>query len=484
MNRDLSQALAHGISEENFNSQLEHFRTGFPYLDVIAPATPEKGITMLSEEEAAAAEQMASQTELRITKFVPASGAASRMFKDLFKGLDVCREGGVPAEDSPAGRFCSEIGHFAFYTPELFENRTPEEILANTLTESGLEYGAKPKGQILFHSYEEGPRTAFEEHLVEAALYAKGPDGVCNIVCSVSEEHLDGFKALLASVKEKYEKRYGVKYNVGFTLQSPSTDTVAVNPDNTPFLKNDGSLLFRPGGHGALIGNVSDIDADIVIIKNIDNVIHQTAIEETVRWKKILTGRLVALRDKAFGYIRRIDEGNVSTEELWEMVGFLDREFCVTLPQEAFDGPCEKTLAVIRAKLDRPIRVCGMVRNLGEPGGGPYIVRDADGATSLQILESAQLKETSGTHFNPVDLACSLTAFDGRKFELRDYVDHNAGFISEKSYEGRDLKAQELPGLWNGAMSDWNTQFVDVPLITFNPVKTVLDLLRKEHQPM
>ena len=355
------------------------------------------------------------------------------------------------------------------------------------MTESGLNYGAKPKGQILFHSYEGFSRTAFEEHLVEGALYA-ATDGKVNIIYSVSPEHLEGFQKLYDSVKEKYESDYNVKYDSRFTLQSPATDTVAVNEDNTPFRKGDGSLLFRPGGHGALIENVNQVDADIVIIKNIDNVIHESKIEQTIRWKKILTGRLIALREKTFGFLKAIDEGNVTDEQLWEMVGFLDKEFCVTMEESTFNGPKENTLAKIRAKLNRPIRVCGMVRNLGEPGGGPFVIRDASGDTSLQILESVQIdpakKElfAAGTHFNPVDLVCSLTDYKGEHFNLTEYVDENAGFISSKSYEGRPLKAQELPGLWNGAMSDWNTQFVDVPLITFNPVKTVLDLLRKEHK--
>ena len=276
-----------------------------------------------------------------------------------------------------------------------------------------------------------------------------------------------------------------------FTLQRKSTDTVAVNLDNTPFRKADGSLLFRPGGHGALIENVDEIASDVIVIKNIDNVIHQSGIEQTVLWKRLLAGRLLQLRSRVFDYLRRIDEGCDDSEFIWEMVDFLDKEFCVTFPEKDFDSSKRRMLARIHAKLNRPIRVCGMVRNLGEPGGGPFIVRDRDGATSLQILESVQLNPedpataglfASGTHFNPVDLVCSPMNYKGGKFDLTRFVDPQAGFISSKSYEGRSLKALELPGLWNGAMSDWNTQFVDVPLITFNPVKTVLDLLRKEHQ--
>ena len=488
--KDLLQLERLGISEDKFNSQLESFRTGFPYLDVINAATEEKGITVLDEKDRAAALKTLEESGAKVTKFVPASGAASRMFKDLFNGLDILEKGGELAADSPAERFCKHITEFAFYDEKKFGGKDDEGILAETLKEEGLGYGSKSKGQVAFHRYADYSRTAFEEHLVEGALYARDSEGRVNLIYSVSPEHLDAYKAMYECVRPRYEAEFGVRYDVKFTLQSKSTDTVAVNEDNTPFRKSDGSLLFRPGGHGALIENVNDITSDVIVIKNIDNVIHQSGIEQTVLWKKLLAGRLLELRGRVFDYLRRIDEGCDDSEFIWEMVDFLDKEFCVTFPEKDFDCPKRRMLARIHAKLNRPIRVCGMVRNLGEPGGGPFIVRDRDGATSLQILESVQLNPAdpataglfaAGTHFNPVDLVCSPMNYKGGKFDLTRFVDPQAGFISSKSYEGRPLKALELPGLWNGAMSDWNTQFVDVPLITFNPVKTVLDLLRKEH---
>lgn len=484
--KDMEQLSARGLTMEKVDRQLNYYKTGFPYLQVISAATPQKGITVMSQSEIDAAFAAYSANKLKITKFVPASGAASRMFKDIFAAY----ESGIMNKQSEI--FVERIRDFAFYSPELFDNCSDMEILGKVLGPEGLNYGVRPKGQILFHKYQHELRTSFEEHLVEGALYAETPDGRVDITISVSEEHLNGFRQLFYSVKDKYEKRYGVKYNINFTLQSPSTDIIAVTEDNEPFRKDDGTLLFRPGGHGALIDNINKIDSDILIIKNIDNVVKEDFIEQTVLWKKILVGRLILCKERNYIYINALNNalklGNKSEIKMFtdDIRQYLSKMYCVDLP----DVEESMLPELLLKKLDRPIRVCGMVRNLGEPGGGPFIVRDKDGSTSLQILESVQLNPddsqtsrlfASGTHFNPVDLVCSITDEQGHKFDLSQYVDESSGFISSKSYEGRKLKAQELPGLWNGAMSDWNTVFVEVPLITFNPVKTVLDLLRKEH---
>ena len=440
----------------------------------------------MSESEKSKALASREGTSLKITKFVPASGAASRMFKDLYQVLN------SGSMNQVGEQFAAHIREFAFYTPEMFDGCDALTAIDRVLTDKGLNYGEKPKGELLFHKYPDEKRTSFEEHLVEGALYAKMADNSVNIVVSVSPEHLAGFKALYDSVKSKYEARFGVRYNVSFTIQSPSTDILAVTQDDEPFRKENGELLFRPGGHGALIENINSTDTDILIIKNIDNVVRENYIEQTVLCKKILTGVVIQSREKSFAYIKALDKAlkeknsdNVS-ELCKEIVRFLSNEYCIDIQDVA-----EKDLPYfLRTKLNRPIRACGMVRNLGEPGGGPFIVKDNDGATSLQILESVQLDPTNphtaglfagGTHFNPVDLVCSITDYKGEKFDLKHFVDEESGFIASKSYEGRKLKAQELPGLWNGAMSNWNTIFVEVPLITFNPVKTVMDLLRKEH---
>lgn len=485
------------MQNERIEKQLANYRRGFPYLQVLAAATPAAGIRCLNKQEQEQALALRDAFQGSLVKFVPASGAASRMFKDLFEAKEALENGADPQTlKAPAQRFLKQLEHFPFYTEERFghDDRSTRAgclaILNKVLTDAdgqGYQYGARPKGQILFHRYE-GPVavTAFEEHLVEAARYACTQQGVAELHFTASPEHLEGFRALLEQVLPKYEARFGCRYRVSFSTQDPQTDIVAANEDNTPFLKADGTMLFRPGGHGALLRNLNALEADIAIVKNIDNVVREELLETTVRWKRILTGELIRLRDCVFAYLRRLDAGERSEELLSEIRSFLADSFLVELPQVEGD----ELVALLRRKLDRPIRVCGMVKNEGEPGGGPFLIQEKDGSTSLQILEGAQLNpddpqvqaaKAASTHFNPVDLVCSLRRYDGTKYDLDAFVDPMTGFISEKSYEGRVLKAQELPGLWNGSMSDWNTMFVEVPLLTFNPVKTVLDLLRKEH---
>ena len=362
-------------------------------------------------------------------------------------------------------------------------------IAKNMLEAKGLNYGQLPKGLLLFHNYEDGPRTPMEEHLVEAALYASS-NGEANVHFTVSHEHLPLFKAKVAEKEEKYAEKYGVKYNISFSEQKPSTDTIAANIDNTPFRNEDGSLLFRPGGHGALIENLNEIDADVVFIKNIDNVVPDRLKASTVEWKQILAGVLVIKQAQAFEYLKLLDKGAYNHEKLEEMIRFVQRDLCCR-KQDIKELEDAELVIYLRKKLNRPMRVCGVVKNVGEPGGGPFLTYNQDGTVSLQILESSQIDTNNeeymkmfqnGTHFNPVDLVCAIKNYKGEAFNLPDYVDKTTGFISSKSKNGRELKALELPGLWNGAMSDWNTIFVEVPLDTFNPVKTVNDLLREQHQ--
>ncbi len=475
---------------------IENFKKGFPFLKVVAPATPGKGILVMDDAQVTEAIKAYDGFRGKVVKFVPASGAASRMFKDLFEGRDLLAAGGTLAADSKARKFIDNIRQFAFYREADFAGLSDLELLNYVIAAGvsaaggeGLDYGQRPKGQVLFHSYsgsEEEVRTAFEEHLVEGAQYAKGADGCVHIHFTVTPSHQAGFEKILKDNVAKYEARYGCRYCVSFSVQDPATDIIAVNEDNTPFLKADGTPLYRPGGHGALLKNLDAIEGDIIFLKNIDNVVHQRFLDETIRWKKAIAGKLIMLRDRIWGYLRALDAG-ADAALLEEIRGFLATEFCV----EVADMPQTELAAALREKLDRPIRICGMVRNEGEPGGGPFIISEKDGSTSLQILEGAQLDSkdprtadllAAATHFNPVDVVCSTVDYKGQKFDLEKFVDPETGFISSKSYEGRNLKAQELPGLWNGSMSRWNTLFVEVPLITFNPVKTILDLLRKEHQ--
>ena len=492
---DIEQIEQRGSSVQTVEQQVERFKQGFPWMKIVAPATPERGIQVLDEAAVEAAAKYYDGAVINgKCKFVPASGAASRMFKDLFSGLDALKAGKELADDAPAAKFVDQIQSFAFYTPELFGEQTckcPEyrqSVLSKTLTDEGLGYGAKPKGVLKFHKYTDGEiRTAFAEHLVEAQNYMRNEDGTANLVVTISPEHQHLFEEAYAEVKAAYEAKYGVKYNITFTFQDKATDTIAVDVENKPFRTETDSLLFRPAGHGALIYNLNRIEEEVVSIKNIDNVANERLLPETATWKKVLLGKALELRDKIYGYLNALD-AEATPALCDEIEAFLDNTLCVTLPAAA---DFEARVAALRAKLNRPIRVAGMVKNQGEPGGGPFIIAEKDGSTSLQVLESVQINMSddhareclaSATHFNPVDIVCCLHDYKGQSFDLLQYVDEDAGFISSKSYQGRELKALELPGLWNGAMSNWNTLFVEVPLATFNPVKVVLDLLRPAHQ--
>ena len=501
--QDLSQIADKGISEEKLNKQLEEFETGFPFLKLEAAAAVGHGIMAPDEEEREAYVQAWDAYKAQgknIVKFVPASGAASRMFKNMFAFLSA--DYTEPTTDVEKQYF-DNIKKFAFREAlcekcrlndgkrikELIADGNYKAVVANMLEPKGLNYGQLPKGLLLFHNYEDGPRTPMEEHLVEAALYASSK-GEANVHFTVSHDHLELFKAKVAEKVETFAKKYGVKYNISFSEQKPSTDTVAVNPDNTLFRNEDGSMLFRPGGHGALIENLNDIDADVVFIKNIDNVVPDRLKDETVMYKQLIAGVLVTLQKKAFAYLEKLEKGEYTHEYLEEIIRFVQRDLCC---RKADIKELEDADLVIylKKKLNRPMRVCGVVKNVGEPGGGPFLTYNQDGTVSLQILESSQIDKTNeeyqkmfteGTHFNPVDLVCAVKDYKGQPFNLPDFVDKSTGFISSKSKNGKELKALELPGLWNGAMSDWNTVFVEVPLATFNPVKTVNDLLREQHQ--
>lgn len=500
---DLKQIAGKGISEEQVTNQLEEFKKGFPFLRLEAAAGIGHGVVAPDADEQAKYIDSWNAYKAegkKVVKFVPASGAASRMFKDVFAFLNA--DYSEPTTDFEK-KFFDNITKFAFYDAldevckknegkgiaDLISAGNYKAVVANMLESKGMNYGQLPKGLLLFHKYPEGSRTPMEEHLVEGALYASS-NGEANVHFTVSHEHIELFEKKVEEKKNLYVDKYGIKYNISFSEQKPSTDTIAANPDNTPFRNSDGSLLFRPGGHGALIQNLNDIDADVVFIKNIDNVVPDRLKGDTVTYKQLIAGILVTLQKKAFGYLNILDTGNYTHEQLEEIIRFVQRDLCCRKSdiKELEDA---ELVIYLRNKLNRPMRVCGVVKNVGEPGGGPFLTYNQDGTVSLQILESSQIDKsnteymkmfTEGTHFNPVDLVCAIKNYKGEPFNLPDYVDKSTGFISSKSKNGKDLKALELPGLWNGAMSDWNTVFVEVPLSTFNPVKTVNDLLREQHQ--
>ena len=472
---DLQQIEQHGLTQAQVEQQIENFRKGFPYLKIVRAAAAGDGVLVMSDEQITQVEARYNDAaaNIKVVKFVPASGAATRMFKELFEYVNDDKR--TPGID----KLLDNIEKFAFW-PELSKYimpDSPDEEIVESIVKTGLCYGSKPKGLVTFHSYPEGNRKAVEEHLVEGALYARSGDEVY-IHFTVSSEHMGGFWDVLGATQPYYEERFGVKYNVSFSVQKPSTDTIAVNPDNTPFRTDEGKLLFRPAGHGALIENLNDIDADIIFVKNIDNVTTDERRGDTVKYKKALAGLLLELQEQAFEYLKVLEVGGADLEPIAK---FVEEKLCVKLPEDY-------NTELLKAVLNRPIRVCGVVRNQGEPGGGPFWVDGGDGTESLQIAESSQIAPEdmhlmkSATHFNPVDLVCGVKDSRGGKFDLTQYTDPSTGFISSKSSGGRDLRAQELPGLWNGAMAKWNTVLVEVPITTFSPVKVVQDLLRPEHQ--
>jgi hypothetical protein len=501
--KDLDLLHEKGISQKQIDAQLHYFNTGFPYLSIVRAASTENGIMRVPgemEKIYLKAWHDYLKTEKIVTKFVPASGAASRMFKDLYAFMDADHEAPVTAFEKT---FFAKLTEFAFFVSldetckslyakgaeAMCREGRYKEVVAALLYPEGLNYGNMPKGLLLFHKYPEGNRTPVGEHLTEGTLYAKNVDDEVKVHFTVSEEHKELFELLVAARKLNYEFKLNASFSVSYSIQKPATDTIAVDMQNKPFREEDDSLLFRPGGHGALIENLNDIDSDIIFIKNIDNVVPDRLKESEAHYKKLLAGILVTMQQRAFGYLGKLESGMVTSDELDEMLAFTENELCITHP-ETFDTD-DALKAYLKRKLDRPFRVCGMVKNEGEPGGGPFIAVNPDGTASLQILESSQINKhdakamdafKTGSHFNPVDLVCGVRCYQNNKFDLTKFVDPNTGFISHKSKNGRELKALELPGLWNGAMSDWNTIFVEVPVSTFNPVKTVNDLLRPEHQ--
>ncbi|MDR2954296.1 MAG: DUF4301 family protein [Prevotella sp.] len=499
---DLSILEAKGITLEEFQKQLDQFKKGFSYLDLYAAASIEKGILVVSSDD----EQDYINTwneycssGRKIVKFVPASGAASRMFKDLFAFLDAPYD--EPSTETEI-KFFEGLSKFAFYEdlnnaclknggrdiPSLLSKNKYKAIIRNLLSPEGLNYGNLPKGLLKFHKYEEGSRTPVEEHLVEGCLYAGNNDNNVTVHFTVSPEHRPLFEELVERKKPVFEKELSASFDISFSEQKPSTDTIAVDVNDEPFREN-GKLLFRPGGHGALIENLNDLDADIIFVKNIDNVVPDKHKVIETKYKKILAGILVSIQVEIFRYLKLLDSGKYTHDELMGILYFMQNTLNVKNPDTKLLEDAELVL-YLKYKLDRPIRVCGMVRNIGEPGGGPFLAVNPDGTISPQILESSQIDMSDpvkkemfmrGTHFNPVDLVCGVKDYRGYHFNLKDYVDPNTGFISIKSKGGKELKALELPGLWNGAMSDWNTLFVEVPIETFNPVKTINDLLRDQH---
>ncbi|MEN8789678.1 MAG: DUF4301 family protein [Flavobacteriaceae bacterium] len=506
--RDLKQLFSKGISEEKVLDQIRIFEEGIPYIILDRPAVAGDGIRKFTKAQKTKLVKLydAHRERHKLLKFVPASGAASRMFKALFgflESFDPEKEDLASflarSADKDIEQFYNGLKNFPFY-PEIqlrikkIKGSEDKKILAfvhEMLDPDKLQFDFYPKGLLPFHKYSEHVVTAFEEHLKEGALYGSS-NNIARLHFTVSEQHETMFHDHYQEIKERLTRNTNTEYLVNFSQQKPSTDTLAVNEENLPFRESDGSVLFRPGGHGALIENLNDQDADIIFIKNIDNVVVDRYAEEIAFNKEVLAGLLIQIQQKAHQYARMLNTEDLLAEQLKEIREFLFHELNVRFSDNYDAFSIAEQIEILRDKINRPIRVCGMVKNQGEPGGGPFWIVDPQGHISLQIIESAQVDGEdpeqlgifeNSTHFNPVDIVCGVRNYRGEKFNLLNFVDHRQGFISEKTKDGKALKALELPGLWNGAMSYWNSIFVEVPLITFNPVKSVNDLLRSQHQP-
>lgn len=509
--RDTKQLKEKGIDIRVAEQQIGFLRKGFPFMKLAKSSTVQQGIKRLTDKQLQEfIEKYDQAKDLNRVKFVPASGAATRMFKALFEFDELFRQSDhdpkiLSKEAYKHVKECFDrIRDFAF-SHELektvskfgttlsgaLNNKDYHIVLSSLLSKEGMNYGNLPKGLLTFHRYGNQFRTAVEEHLVEGSGYATNQGDRVKIHLTVSPEHRNSFENLLKKVRKNYEEMHHKHFDIEYSIQKPSTDTLAIDDKNEPFREADGSLHFRPGGHGALLDNLNDIDGDLIFIKNIDNVTHDKRKGDTLTYKKALGGLLVHYQERIFRYIRQLEKpGEVSPDLLKEVALFLSDELGTNLKAK-MKNPSALTAEFLSNKLNRPIRVCGMVKNVGEPGGGPFWTANADGVMSLQIVESSQVNMhdpeqaailNSATHFNPVDLVCGVKDYKGRKFNLMNYRDSNTGFISKKFKNGKPLKAMELPGLWNGSMAHWNTIFVEVPISTFTPVKTVHDLLRPEHQ--
>ncbi len=448
---DLQQFTSRGLTESQIRSQLETLKNGIPHVKIRRPCTIGDGIIAIapSDIDALTLKYTKAASAGRIMKFVPASGTASRMFQDL-----------VDTNDNDA---LQSLKHL---------------------------YAHQPKALIPFHHYTDHSRPPLDEHLVEAAEYTRDTRNIASIHFTVSPDHENLISSYVTGVTSRYEQN-GVTFDVSYSHQKPSTDTIATDENDQPFRDASGTLVLRQAGHGALLENLSDLKADVVFIKNIDNVVPDRLKAETYRYKKILGGLLVSIQEELFGFLEHLTAGLMEESALARMVEWGEQIFSLTMPVGFAPLPMRERVKFLHRLFNRPIRVCGMVRTTKESGGRPFWVQHDDGAQSLQIVEMTQIDTNSedqravlaaSTHFNPVDIVCGLRDYHGDSFDLRTFVDLNAGIITTKSHEGRTLRALEYPGLWNGSMAYWNTIFVEVPAITFNPVKTVLDLLRPEHQ--
>ena len=500
---DIAQIKSEGLTEQEILKQIALFRRGVPYIRLNRPCRPGDGVDIVPEKQQASliALHDGASAKGRLLKFVPASGAASRMFAKWYRYLE---EGSI-GNESEAVQFNDDLDRYAFVKDlqdivghagldwaHLRAGKRFTDILSFILTSNGLDYGQLPKALLKFHNYPSGARTALEEHLVEAALYTRDSRKTCRLHLTVSDHHRALIRSLLEKVQPDYERQFDVNFDIQISVQASSTNTIAVDMENRPFRLENGRLCFRPGGHGALLENIHAIDGDIIFIKNIDNIVPDRLKASTVLYKKLLCGYLISLQEEIFHYLHLLSEDRISEQQWVDALSFCREKLHIVFPSRIEPFGSGENRALVFDRLNRPLRVCGMVKNEGEPGGGPFWVDENDLFQSLQIIEAIQIDPRSeaqkqlwqnATHFNPVDLVCAIRNFRGEKFDLRRFVNPQTASITHKTEKGKEMKALEHPGLWNGSMAEWITVFVEVPIETFNPVKTVEDLLRPAHQP-
>ncbi len=495
---DLADIRAHGMSERTVREQIMRIEQGYPGAQITSIVKPNNGLRQISDREADQLLRIYDEFEGTRAKFVPASGAASRMFSKLFTYLD-------NKEQQLESPFECTPEHFAFgdmLSSQLFKTtkktlqtlyaeKDYATIIRGIIAPEGLRLGDLPKALVPFHRYKQDLiRTPIDEHIVEGIRYAQMPNGEVHVHFTVSPEHLVHIQDYYEQRKEYYEQHYNVRLRITLSIQDPATDTIALTPEGELFRDANGHILFRPGGHGALLANLQALEADIIFIKNIDNVAKEAMQRRSIRYKKILAGTLLTIREQLFNYLRLLTSGHITREELTQLIYFCKHDLTLFLPEKFESEEPERQVNYLLRKLNRPLRVCGLVANEGEPGGGPFWVRERDGSESLQIVEGSQLDMThpriqslvqKSHYFNPVDIVCCTHNYLGERFDLTKFVNPNMGLIVHKSYQGRPLIGIEPPGLWNGAMANWLTIFVEVPSVTFTPVKEVNDLLRPEH---
>lgn len=509
---DTIQIQNHGLTIDKVKEQVSLIKSGMSYSNLKGAATIGNGILKMetNQESHYISVFERQRNKLSMVKFVPASGAATRMFKFLFQFLNSYNFKEETLEDYMKRTNNEDIETFVNNLEKLpcFEEVVHKihkvisnyndlshgerciEFVKTMLNADRLNYSFYPKGLLPFHRYKDYVATAFEEHLFEAAFYASS-NNKSNLHFTISEVHHNKFQEELNYILEAVENKTGNSFNISFSYQKSATDAIALTQDKEIYREQNGSILFRPSGHGALLENLNDLDYDIAFIKNIDNLVVKDQLEVVCNYKKMLTGILLEVQEQVFKFLHQLDTGNLNDNDIEGITKFITQSLHMMIPDDFETASLESKIFYLKEKLNKPIRVCGMVKNEGEPGGGPFWVSDEKGVISLQIIEFAQIDISkpdqrrivdNATHFNPTDLVCGIKNYKGESFDLLQYVDHNAAFITDKTQAETSIKALELPGLWNGSMAYWNSIFVEVPLITFNPVKTINDLLKPAHQ--